>query len=141
VLRAGAQSIAAPWASPINDYEIEVCWEQPDADGSYQYTLMWSNLENYYSSAFNRVPIYGDVDASGTMCHELRTDPSSSQYTFKVIAENDCSYVESGYYELPVAKVPEQPVCSTQVIDCDMMVTWNPVESRGSPVTRYIIEV
>jgi len=140
-LRAGASTINDPWASPKSDYEVEVCWNQPNADGTYQYTLLWSNVENYYSTAFNRVQIYGQADATGELCHDLRTDPSSSQYTFKIIAENDCSYVESDYYVLPVAKVPEQPVCRTEVVDCDMEITWNAVGGRGSPVTRYNIEI
>jgi len=142
VLRNGATSIAAPRAESVNDDEIRVCWNSPNADGNYQYNLLWTTNENYLSSTFQRVNIYGQMDPlTNELCYTHRTDPTSSRYFFKVAAENDCGYIESPVEEITCAKVPEQPVCSTQVVDCNMEITWNPVESRGSAVSRYIIEI
>lgn len=109
----------------------------------YDYTLMWTAERDASKARYNRVNIYSDPNPAGTseICHSYRTDASSSQYHFKILAQNDCSYVESLPCEVSNAKVPDQPVCSTQVVDCNMEITWNPVDDNGSPVTRYSIEI
>lgn len=121
--------------------EIEVCWEAPNADGGYQYTLLWNNQNNALNTRYNRVNVFAQPDQNGKICYNYRTDSSSSVYNFKVAAENDCSFVESQSCRVDNARVPDQPVCSTEVVDCDMEITWNPVNANGSAVTNYIIEI
>jgi len=143
ILRAGATSIAKPTCKKSdNSEEIEVCWDQPNADGDYQYTLMWNNVENSPQARFNNINIYGQVDPkTGKTCYTHRTDANASKYFFKVFAENDCNSVTSDVCEVSHARKPDQPVCSTQVVDCNMEVTWNPVNGNGSPITKYTIEI
>jgi hypothetical protein len=142
LLRTGASSIATPTCSSLNDEEIEICWEQPNSDGDYQYTLLWNNQPDSQLARFNRVNVFSQADPrTGKICYNHRTDAMSSVYNFKVAAENDCSFVESQSCRVDNARVPDQPVCSTQVVDCNMEITWNPVASNGSPVTKYAIEI
>jgi hypothetical protein len=141
VLRTGASSIATPTCSSISDDEIQVCWREPNSDGDYQYTLLWNNIENNNMARYNRVNVFAQANAAGDICYNHRTDAMSSTYNFKIAAENDCSFVESSSCTVNNARVPDQPVCSTQVVDCNMEITWNPVDSNGSPVTKYVIEV
>jgi len=64
--------------------DVKVCWDAPDTN-EYQYTLMWTAEEDESKARYNRVNVYSNAVA-GKTCYDYRTDSSSTQYNFKVLA-------------------------------------------------------
>jgi len=153
-LSTGATAMARPTAvaDPAKPSEIVVCWATPTENNGlghvavpadYSYTLLWTNQKAADARYFQRIQVYGQVNAvSGELCYSHRTTSNSSDYTFKVEFKSDCTTeIESPTVEVNFATVPTQPDCRTEVVDCNMQITWNAVESDGAPILRYTIEI